>query len=262
MFTVYAVCAAVGGTVLVCQFVLTVLGLIGDGHDGADGGHDVGDVGHDVGDASHDVAVADHDLIDVAHDVGDAGAEVADVGADAAHGGAADAHADVHHHGADWHAHHPGPGVQAHTHAPSAFFKILTFRTIVAGIAFFGLAGLAGSASSLAGYVTLPVAVGAGLGAVYLVHEMMRALAKLRSEGTVYIGRAIGATGTVYLTVPGNKTGVGKVTVVLQDRTMEYQAMTEYEDLPTGTEVVITGLLGPGTVEVELAPDAGSTEYV
>jgi len=260
MFTVYAVCAAVGGTVLVCQFVLTVLGLIGDGHDVADGGHDVGDVGHDVGDVGHDVAVADHDLGDVAHDVGDAGADVADVAADAAHGGAADAHADIHHHGADWHAHQPS--APAHTHGPSAFFKILTFRTIVAGIAFFGLAGLAGSASSLAGYATLLVALGAGLGAVYLVHEMMRALAKLRSEGTVYIGRAVGAVGTVYLTVPGNKAGAGKVTVVLQDRTMEYQAMTEYEELPTGTEVVITGLLGPGTVEVELAPDAGSTEYV
>ena len=54
METVYMVCAAVGGTLIVCQFLVTLLGMgghhDGGGHDG--GGHDM--VGHDG--AGHDAA--------------------------------------------------------------------------------------------------------------------------------------------------------------------------------------------------------------
>ena len=50
METFYTLCAVIGGTVLVCQFLLTLLGL-GGGHDGGgdhgfDAGHD-GGTGHD-----------------------------------------------------------------------------------------------------------------------------------------------------------------------------------------------------------------------
>ena len=61
MDTVYLICAIAGGTMIVCQFLLTLLGLGGDhdsgGHGGFDGaGHDLaGGAGHDtVHDLSHD----------------------------------------------------------------------------------------------------------------------------------------------------------------------------------------------------------------
>ena len=75
METVYLVCAVVGGTVLVCQFVMTLLGLGGD---------------HDAG--------GDHD---VAHDAG----------------------------------HHEA----GHDHDSSWLVGVLTFRTLVAALAFFGV---------------------------------------------------------------------------------------------------------------------------
>ncbi len=192
----FGVCAVLGGTVLLCQFVLTLIGFDSDA--------DVDDLG---GDSAGDV---DHDMTD-------------------GHGES---------HGADW------------------IFGVLTFRTIVAALTFFGLAGLAAHSASMSPLATFAIAIAAGLAAMYGVHWMMQGLFRLRSDGTVRIDRAVGKTGTVYLRVPGQKSGVGKVTVSLQGRTMEYQAMTANDELPTGNRIVVVDVIGRDTVEVELATEA------
>ena len=194
METVYLVCAILGGTLMLCQFVLTLIGL---------GGH------HEIG--------GDHD--------GDAGAPHQDVG------------------------HHHEPG---HSDENAWFFKLLTFRTIVAAVLFFGLAGL-GASARIAEPPLLPllIAVAAGGAAMVVVAWVMQALAKLQSDGSVRIERAVGAPATVYLTIPAQKGGAGKVQVKVQNRLMEYQAITsQLQELPTGASVVVVGVVSPGTVEV------------
>jgi hypothetical protein len=79
---------------------------------------------------------------------------------------------------------------------------------------------------------------------------MMRGLHRLKSDGTARIERAVGQNGTVYLRIPAHKAGVGKVLVNVQNRTMEYQAMTNADELLTGAPVVVVHVLGPETVEV------------
>ncbi len=82
----------------------------------------------------------------------------------------------------------------------------------------------------------------------------MRTLHQLKSDGTVRIQRAVGQNGTVYLSIPGQRSGAGKVTLCLQNRTVECQAVTPYQPLPTGSKVVVTAVVGPDTVEVAPAP--------
>jgi hypothetical protein len=200
METLFLVCAIVGGTLLVCQFVL---GLLGVGH------HDVG--GHDFqADAPHDFS----------HDAGH----------DASH-----THDTEHDHGQGYTAWLAG---------------VLTFRAIVAALTFFGLAGMAATAEGLEPAMSLLIAGVAGAGALFLVAYVMRFLAHLRADGTVRIDRAIGATGTVYLSIPGRKAGTGKVHLKLQNRIVEYQAITALDELPTGSLIVVVSVSGPGTVEV------------
>lgn len=198
MEIIYILCAVTGATLLVCQFLLALLGF--GGH------HDVG--GHDGGfdhDASHDVG-HDHDA--------------------------------VHDSSAMW------------------FVGVLTFRTIVAALTFFGLAGLAGTAALRESTVAwkdglaLGIALAAGLAAMFGVAAIMRSLYNLRSDGTIRIERAVGKYGTVYLRVPGEKKGLGKVTVNVQNRSMEYQAVTSKDELPTGAKVVVVAVVSPDTVEV------------
>jgi hypothetical protein len=201
---IYLSCAIAGGTLLVCQFLL---GLLGFGHHDADTDHDF----HDT--AGHDAA------------------------------------------GHDAHGEH---GDQ--DHQSSWFVGVLTFRSVVAALTFFGLAGLAATVNfRLEPPLSLALALAAGAAALFGVASLMRTLHRLKADGTVRIERAVGLSGTVYLTVPGQKAGVGKVTLCLQNRTVEYQALTPHQQLPTGSKVVVTAVLGPDTVEVVPVSEAVPT---
>lgn len=206
---IYSVSAVVGGTVLICQFLMTLLGL----------GHDLPD------DLPDDVP---HDF-HFGHDGGDG------TGHDGTHGTA---------------------------HHESSFIRMLTFRTVIAAMTFFGLAGLAGGSAELPGELTLVVALAAGVAAMYGVHWLMRTLQRLKSDGTVRIERSVGRSGTVYLRIPAGKSGAGKIQLNVQNRTMEYEAMTSHDPLPAGTKVVVVNVLGPDTVEVEPVPEPERTAHV
>ena len=200
METVYMTCAAIGGTLIVCQFLVTLLGLGGHhdvgGHDG--GGHDFG--GHDG--SSHDAAG---------------------------------------HHDAE------------HSTEPNWFFTLLTFRTLSAAFAFFGLTGLACIRLEMEPIPGLVAALVAAALALVVVAWLMRLLTRLNVDGTIRIERALGSRGTVYLSVPGAKSGVGKVHVNVLNRTIEYNAVTSQEQLPTGAKIVVVNVVSADTVEIALA---------
>lgn len=86
---------------------------------------------------------------------------------------------------------------------------------------------------------------------MYAVYWMMQGLYRLRADGTVRVHRAVGRPAKVYLTIPGHNAGAGKIHVNLQNRTMEYLAMTPGETLPTGAKVVVVNVLTENTVEVQ-----------
>jgi hypothetical protein len=166
-------------------------------------------------------------------------------------------HHDVDGHDLGGHDFHPGGA--DHDHGAAWFVGVLTFRTLVAALTFFGLAGMAATSRELGAPHALAVAVAAGAAALFLVAFLMRGLYGLRAEGTARIERAVGKSGTVYLTVPGRKAGVGKVTLSLQNRTVEYQAVTAQDDLPTGAKVFVLAVVAPDTVEVAPVPEPERT---
>src|SRR5262249_35231495 len=145
------------------------------------------------------------------HEVGgDSGGD--HFGGDAGHdhaGGHDDPGADSHH----------GGSAAEHESATAWFVRMLSLRTVVAGLTFFGLGGLAANASGAHPVGSLSIALLSGFAALYLVGWAMRTLMRLRADGTVHIENAIGQPAVVYLTVPGHKTGKGKITVTVQNRT-------------------------------------------
>jgi hypothetical protein len=141
-------------------------------------------------------------------------------------------------------------------HGSTWLFGVISFRTVVAALAFFGLAGLAGLESQQPPLVTGAVAIAAGLAAMYGVHGLMRVLYRLGHDGTVKIERSVGQRGTVYVPIPGGRSGTGKIQLQVQNRIMEYQAVTSNPDkLSTGAKVVVVSVVTPTTVEVELAQE-------
>ncbi len=144
-----------------------------------------------------------------------------------------DAHGDAGHHDSTW------------------VFGVLTLRTVLIGVTFFGLTGKAALASGFEQPQPLVIGVVCGLAAMYGVYFLMRGLFKLTADGTERIGRSVGEEAIVYLAIPGRNQGVGKVHVTVQNRLLEYEATTVGERLPTGTRVVVVGVSGSDRVEVE-----------
>jgi hypothetical protein len=61
----------------------------------------------------------------------------------------------------------------------------------------------------------------------------------------------VGKHGTVYVTIPADESGAGKIQLNLQNRTMEYLAMTSGHALSPGAKVVVTDVITADTVQVE-----------
>lgn len=139
--------------------------------------------------------------------------------------------------------------------APSDGLQLFSVRALSACVAFFGVGGLAAQALGWPAFIAMLLAVLLGVCAMFGVAVSMRAMMTMERDGSVRIERAVGVSGTVYVPVPPALTGAGKVTLMLQGRTVEYQAVTPDGDgLPTGTPVLVVDVRGHDTVEVVPLP--------
>jgi len=208
--TIFLIAAIVGGTILVCQFLLALVGL---GHDGFDVGHQGG-----FGDFHADAGGADFH-------------------GDTHVGGAAHGHAD-----------------DQHT-SSSRIFGILSFRTLVAAIAFFGVAGKAALSAGYAPITAFVLAILVGFAAMYGMYLLLRSISLLNSSGNEHIDNALGRPATVYIPIPAARKGAGKVQLSMQNRIVEYQAVTEdTEPLKTGQAVEVVAIVGSDILQVRRTP--------
>lgn len=130
-------------------------------------------------------------------------------------------------------------------------FRFFTVRGIIAFLAVLGWTGLTMLSYKNGLPLTLVVSVAAGFAAMFVIALMFRLFMKLQNDGTSDIQNAVGKTGTVYLTVPSDRGGKGKVNVVFQDRLTELDAITDDSaPLPYGTEIEVVGVSGQNTVIV------------
>jgi hypothetical protein len=217
--TIFLIAAVVGGTVLVCQFVLTLLGM---GHDGADAGHHAG------GDFHGDAAMGD-----------------------SMHGEIVGQHVTSMATAADGAYQHPDS---------SWLFSVLSFRTLVAAAAFFGAAGKAALGAGYAQFTSLVIATLVGLCAMYGMYWLLQLIAGLGSSGNERISNALGREARVYVTIPAGRQGAGKVQLSMQNRIVEFQAVTEDDQpLKSGQAVEVVGIVGSDVVQVRRAAQAVPT---
>ncbi len=130
-------------------------------------------------------------------------------------------------------------------------FHILTLRTVMAFFVSFGWMGVSLANGTIAPWAQMLISIGFGLGMMVLVAFLMWGIYRLQADGTADNHNALGSSGTVYLTVPAERVGHGKVNVMLQGAYVERDAVTdEKESLPYGAEVVVVGVSGENTLVV------------
>lgn len=128
-------------------------------------------------------------------------------------------------------------------------FQLLTIRNFVAFFVLFGWSGLA--------FIQLDFPLLATLGLSFLCGFIMMCVTaglfllsiKLQSDGTLDYSQAKGLTGTVYLSIPPYRQGKGKITVTLQNRMIEMDALNISNlEILTGTPVRITDVINSNAV--------------
>lgn len=195
MWTLFAVCAVIGCTLLLLQTAMQLIGL----------GHDT------VGDLAPD----------------------ADFGGHVGHG-------------------YDGGGAHGHSHSTPLpkIIQFVSYQTVVAFLAFFGLGGLAALQAKVEPTMAGGLAFLAGSLSAVVITYVLKGFRKLQRDGTVRMHRAVGCLGRVYLRIPADGVGVGKVTIEIQGRTIEVRAKTKGAMLATGTPIVVNAVLDDQTVEV------------
>ncbi len=130
--------------------------------------------------------------------------------------------------------------------------KLLTLQTVVTFLAVFGWVSIICIGSGLTNIASLLVGAVCGLAMMLIVAKMVQATAKLAENGTLNLKNAIGETATVYIPIPPKNQGTGKVTMQLQGRFCELDAVNDGEEtLATGAQVLVSDVVGDTLVVEE-----------
>lgn len=135
-------------------------------------------------------------------------------------------------------------GEPGHGSGPGSEFRTLSLQTISAFFMGGGWMGLGALRLLDFGFTGAAlVAVASGVGVAWLLATVMRSLLRLQNSGNISIASASGHTGSVYVEVPPAGSGSGRVTVVIEGRQREYDAVQRgAEAIGSRTTVKIVGV--------------------
>ena len=129
---------------------------------------------------------------------------------------------------------------------------LFSIRGIMAMLCVGGWSGLALYASGVNRPVTVIVSLVCGIAALFVIAYLMKAAMKLQSNGAIQLGTAIGKTGRVYIPIPPRTQGSGKITLTVQERFIEADAVTTADrKLRTGEVVRVVATDETGLLVVE-----------
>ncbi len=132
-------------------------------------------------------------------------------------------------------------------------FTILSVRGFIAFFTFFGWTGVMVLNNGGNGLWATGFGAIAGFFAMLLVGFMMYLFLRLQDDGSVFDPyEAIDEVGTVYMRIPPNQEGSGKIQIKLQGSIKEIEAVTrDGELIPTGTAVRVIDILDEKIMIVE-----------
>ena len=97
------------------------------------------------------------------------------------------------------------------------------------------------------------IAVVVGILLVAAVMYMFKWLSKMQQSGNIDVYKsAVGCIGKVYLSIPAQRKGAGKVQITINESVREYDALTDSEsELKTGASIKVVEVLDSSTLLVD-----------
>lgn len=136
----------------------------------------------------------------------------------------------------------PDGGMSADTDAGTFPFQLFTFRNFINFFLGFGWTAitLAGNAHPV---LVIIVSILVGVALVAAVMYIFYLMSRMEQSGNIETSSAVGCRGSVYLTIPGERQGEGKVQINIQGAVREFDAMTNGDTLPNGCPIEVTQVL-------------------
>ncbi len=123
--------------------------------------------------------------------------------------------------------------------------RLLSVQGLLAFFAVFSWMSIALMSVNVPVIGAVVIGILAGVAAMYGVAVLVKSMKGLAENGTVNFKNAIGENAVVYMPIPANAKGEGKVTLTFQGRFMECTAITHDDTmLTTGQSVRVTDLRG------------------
>jgi len=131
-------------------------------------------------------------------------------------------------------------------------FQFITFKNLVGFFTIFGWSGIACLDAGLSMPITIVISILSGLVMMTIMAALFYFMLKLSDSGTLKYKNAIGAIGEVYLTIGGDRTKMGKVSVRVQGAVRELEALTDsFTDLKSGTIIKVVDVTENGILIVD-----------
>jgi membrane protein implicated in regulation of membrane protease activity len=129
-------------------------------------------------------------------------------------------------------------------------FSSQTLGAFFLGFGWMGVAAISNGASVM---LSVLLAAGCGLGAMFAMFYMIKGLLELQSKGNLDYSSVIGHEGTVYVTLPGNdEDGGGQIQIMIQGRLTTASARKHGEGaVKPGQLVRVTAVNGSASFVVE-----------
>ncbi|MFT3981248.1 MAG: serine protease [Ferruginibacter sp.] len=139
-------------------------------------------------------------------------------------------------------------GDLAHGDAP---FQLFSLRNLINFLLGFGWAGISFYQSIDNKALLVAVSALTGVAFVAVFFFIIRQIQRFGEDNSFNINHTLHQTGSVYIPVPENKTGVGKIQVSVRGSVHEINAVTNQERLGTGTLVKVINIESNNLVLVE-----------
>lgn len=129
-------------------------------------------------------------------------------------------------------------------------FNMFTVKGFIIFFTAFGWISLAAHRAGVPAFFASLIGAVVGIACMALFAWIFRLLHSLSEEGNLQMKNAMAKKGTVYLKIPAERSGKGKVTVTVQGASREFPAMTDGDEIPTGRPIQVIDVLGDNTLLV------------
>ena len=129
---------------------------------------------------------------------------------------------------------------------------LFSVRGIVSALCIMGWSGVALLETTMPMVLSLAIAFVLGVATLFAIALLMKAIYRLQSSGNIDYGNAIGKVGQVYIPIPAGGKAAGKVSITVQEKLTECDAIcVGDETLTTGSYVRVTAVGEGGVLVVE-----------